>query len=70
MSSGNRSVGRALRICVSPASRTLPGGVVWFVNEEVDRYESFGEFFGSMVNYNAIIAKKLSSKRPWTGVLS
>jgi hypothetical protein len=51
-------------IHVSPASRTLPGGVVWFLNEEVGRFETFGEFFGSMVNYNAMIAEKLSGKRP------
>jgi hypothetical protein len=46
-------------VLVSAKSRTLPGGVVWFVETEIDRYESFVEFFGSMVNYNARLAEQL-----------
>ena len=41
-------------------SKMLPGGVLWFANEEVDRYESFADFFSAMVNYNARIARQLS----------
>jgi len=44
----------------SQNSKMLPGGVLWFANEEVDRYESFAEFFSAMVNYNARIAKKMA----------
>ncbi|WP_211473824.1 SMI1/KNR4 family protein [Collimonas humicola] len=44
----------------SPSSKMLPGGVLWFANEEVDRYESFAEFFTAMVNYNARIAQKMA----------
>jgi hypothetical protein len=43
----------------SPNSKILPKGVLWFANEEVDRYASFPEFFSAMVNYNARIAQKM-----------
>ena len=46
----------------SPNSTTLPGGVLWFANEEVDRYGSFAEFFSSMVNYNARVAQKMAAE--------
>jgi hypothetical protein len=46
----------------SPNSRLLPCGVLWFANEEIDRYDSFADFFSSMVNYNARIAQKLVEK--------
>jgi hypothetical protein len=46
-------------ILVSMNSRTLPGGVVWFGDAEVERYETFVEFFGSMVNINAHLAEQL-----------
>ncbi len=45
-------------------SKVLPGGVVWFGDDEVDRYQSFHEFFASMVNYNAYIAKKMQEEHP------
>lgn len=41
-------------------SKFLPGGVLWFANEEVARYESFAEFLSTMVNYNARIAQKMA----------
>lgn len=43
----------------SPDAKNLPGGVIWFANEEVDRYESFSEFFEAMVNYNARVAQRM-----------
>jgi SMI1 / KNR4 family (SUKH-1) len=43
----------------SSTSTTLPGGVIWFANEEIDRYESFGDFFSAMVNYNANTAQEM-----------
>lgn len=45
---------------VSTDSKILPGGVLWFANEEVDRYESFAEFLGAMTNYNAKIAERMA----------
>lgn len=42
---------------LSPNASFLPGGVLWFANEEVDRYNSFDEFFMAMVDYNARIAE-------------
>ena len=45
---------------VSVDSKILPGGVLWFANEEVDRYESFAEFLSAMTNYNAKIAQRLA----------
>jgi transglutaminase-like putative cysteine protease len=47
-------------IHVSPDCPIMPGGVIWFANEEVDSYATFEEFLGSMVNYNAQIARELS----------
>ena len=44
---------------VSMESQILPGGVLWFANEEVDRYESFADFLCAMTNYNAKIAQKM-----------
>ena len=41
----------------SDQSAFLPGGVLWFASEEIDRYSTFGEFFCSMVNYNAMLAQ-------------
>ena len=35
------------------------GEVVWFAGEEIDRYESFPEFFASMILYNERSLKKL-----------
>lgn len=48
----------------SPTSKTLPGGVLWFANEEVDRYESFADFFAAMINYNARIADRVKGSNP------
>ena len=47
---------------VSPSSSKLPGGVVWYASEEVDRYGTFRDFLAAMVNYSARIAKKLSGE--------
>jgi hypothetical protein len=49
-------------LLVSPHSKVLPGGVIWFVSEEVDRYPSFSEFFSAMVNYNARAAQRVATK--------
>jgi hypothetical protein len=46
-------------VLVSSDSLVLPGGVIWFASEEVDRYETFADFFSAMVNYNARIAQKM-----------
>jgi|ERR1043166_4861746 hypothetical protein len=46
---------------ISPESRILPGGVLWYAHEEIDRYETFAEFFAAMVNYNARIAQKMAA---------
>jgi hypothetical protein len=48
----------------SPSAKTLSGGVLWFANEEVDRYESFADFFSAMVNYNARIADRVKGTAP------
>ncbi|MDR6937892.1 SMI1/KNR4 family protein [Luteibacter sp. 3190] len=45
---------------ISPSAEGLPGGVVWFASEEVDRFESFVDFFAAMVNYNARIAHRVA----------
>lgn len=47
---------------ISPRSKMLPGGVIWFANEEVERFGSVAEFFSSMVNHNAAIADRLAAK--------
>lgn len=51
-------------IHISEKSKILPGGVIWFAGEEVDRYECFFDFFTAMVNYNARVAKKFLEERP------
>lgn len=43
-------------LLVPEESKILPGGVVWYFNEEIDRFDSFHEFFASMINYNAELA--------------
>jgi SMI1/KNR4 family protein SUKH-1 len=48
---------------ISPESSVLPGGVVWFASEEVDRYLTFHDFLSAMVNYNARVANKLAQRR-------
>ena len=50
-------------LLMSPTSPVLPGGVVWWANEEIDRYPSFRDFFGAMVNYNAQVAHKIAQQR-------
>lgn len=49
-------------LLVSPRSAVMPNAVVWWANEEVDRYATFREFFAAMVNYNARIANKLARR--------
>ncbi|WP_202799130.1 hypothetical protein, partial [Xanthomonas oryzae] len=44
----------------SPMAKILPGGFLWFANEEVDRFGSFADFFAAMVNYNARIAQRVT----------
>lgn len=51
-------------LLITEEAGNLPGGVVWLAGEEVDRYPTFHEFFGSMVNYNARIANKLAAGQP------
>lgn len=46
----------------APDSGLLPGGVLWFAAEEIDRYPTFSAFFSAMVNYNARIAQKMAEK--------
>jgi hypothetical protein len=46
----------------APQSKLLPGGVLWFASEEIERYPSFSEFFSAMVNYNARVAQRLAAK--------
>jgi SMI1-KNR4 cell-wall len=50
-------------LLVSQASTVLPGTVLWWANEEIDRYPTFREFLGAMVNYNAQIANKLVRRK-------
>ena len=49
-------------ILISPSSSFMPGGVLWFANEEVDRFSSFAEFLASMAAYNERIAQKLAQE--------
>jgi hypothetical protein len=46
----------------SPNSKTLPNGVLWLANEEIDRYESFEQFFSAMLSYNSRIANRLTEQ--------
>jgi len=48
-------------ILLSPSARHLPGGVIWFSYDEVDRFNSYFEFFSSMINYNAGIAMDMKA---------
>lgn len=59
---GASNVDLEVFLMVSPRSTKMPGQVIWFVSEEIDRFESFENFFSSMVNYNARIADKLDNK--------
>jgi cell wall assembly regulator SMI1 len=43
-------------------AKTLPGGVVWFAQEEVDRFGSFGEFLSAMVGYSAQVAENMQAR--------
>lgn len=45
-------------LLVLDAATQRPGGIAWFDHEEVDRYESFGDFPAAMVDYSARIAEK------------
>lgn len=47
-------------LAIGDRSPVLPGGVIWFANEEVDRFNSFSEFFSTMINYAAHGAQKLA----------
>jgi hypothetical protein len=49
-------------LLISPRSTVMPNAVLWWANEEVDRYATFREFFAAMVNYNAQIANKLAQR--------
>jgi hypothetical protein len=49
-------------LLISPRSAVMPNAVLWWANEEVDRYPTFREFFAAMVNYNARIANKLAQQ--------
>lgn len=49
-------------LLVNDDAETLPGAVLWFAGQEVDRYASFSDFFAAMVNYNARIASRLAEQ--------
>lgn len=49
-------------LLVLDAAAELPGGVVWFAHEEVDRFASFRDFLASMVNYSARIAEQMKAR--------
>ena len=46
-------------ILVSESNASLPGGVLWWAGDEIDRFAGCKAFFEAMVNYNAHIANKL-----------
>ena len=54
---GERS-GPDLFLLISPHSTRLPGGVIWFDKEELERFDSFCEFFSSMIKLNWWFAKQ------------
>jgi hypothetical protein len=49
-------------LMVSPTSTTDPGAVLWWANEEIDRFATFRDFFAAMVNYNAQVANNLAQR--------
>lgn len=48
---------------VTPNSPVLPGAVLWWAGDEIDRYESFSLFLGAMALYNEQIARKLTNSK-------
>ncbi|MCC7385075.1 MAG: SMI1/KNR4 family protein [Deltaproteobacteria bacterium] len=47
-------------VFVAPVShRRMSGTIIWLAGEEVDRFGSFDEFFGSMVEYNRRVLRRL-----------
>lgn len=51
-------------LLISDDASVLPGGVIWYHSEEMDRYLSFYEFYASMTNYQALAAKRIAEKYP------
>jgi hypothetical protein len=47
-------------ILISDSNASLPGGVLWWAGDEIDRFPGCKAFFEAMVNYNAHIANKLT----------
>lgn len=45
------STDKDLFVITKPASPN-PGIVIWFAGDEIDRFESFTEFFLAMIDYN------------------
>jgi hypothetical protein len=48
-------------LLVSAGSSIGPGQIIWFANEEVERFGDFEEFFTAVIDYNARGAAKLRS---------
>lgn len=46
-------------LLVREDAQRLPGGVVWFAQEEVERFASFHEFLAAMVSYNEQVANRM-----------
>jgi cell wall assembly regulator SMI1 len=59
---GSSDVGLEVFLLISPNANKVPGGVIWFVSDEIERFQSFGEFFSSMVDYNVRIANKMKDE--------
>lgn len=49
-------------LLIPESAAELAGGIVWFAQEEVDRFESVTAFLSAMVNYNARTAEKMKAR--------
>lgn len=47
-------------LLVGPDSAALPGGVIWWADEEIDRFDDFAAFFTAMIAYNERVAERLA----------
>lgn len=57
---GGSNLETDLFLLVSAESETMPGAVLWWAEEEIDRFADFAAFFAAMTAYNQRIARKLS----------
>lgn len=55
------AVDKDIFIITRPNS-ALPGIVLWFAGEEVERFKNFDDFFRSMVEYNRMTAKRFKGQ--------